>query len=78
MTQLQLQVADVVERAVKSFAQGFLVAWAATNFAMTKVALIGAGMAALSVVWNTTSKLQSTVTSQTPPVVPVAYYNGLM
>lgn len=57
MTTLQLHVVDVVERAVKTFVETFVVAWGLTGYSLSKVALGGALASALSVIWNVTSKV---------------------
>ena len=46
MTRPQLK--DLLERAAFTFVQAFLPVWALSNFALTKVALIGAVAAGLS------------------------------
>lgn len=46
MTKKQLQ--DLLERAAWTFIQAFIPVWAASNFAVTKVALIAAGAAGIS------------------------------
>lgn len=67
MGSTQLHALDIAERAVKTFLQGFLVMWAASNYSLTKVALIAAGMAGLSAVWNITTKVQNYLNAPTPP-----------
>lgn len=43
---------DIVIRALKTFVQAFLAAWAVTNFAFEKSAVLGAVAAGISVLWN--------------------------
>lgn len=43
---------DIVIRAVKTFVQTFLATWALSDFKLEKVAIIGAGAAGISAVWN--------------------------
>lgn len=42
------KVRDLVERALWTFAQGFIAGWAVSNFQLTKGALIGGVAAGLS------------------------------
>lgn len=67
MTSKQLNALDVAERAIKTFVQGALVVWAVSNYSFTKTALMGAGMAGLSAVWNISTKVQSYINAPTPP-----------
>ena len=46
------QIKDIVIRAVKTFIQAFLAAWAITNYQLTKVALLAAVAAGVSAVMN--------------------------
>lgn len=41
---------DLVERAAWTFAQTFVVVWAASNFSLSKVAIVGAAASGLSAV----------------------------
>jgi len=62
MTVNQQNVLDVAERAGATFIQGFLATWAVSNFAMSKVVLVGALMGGLSILWNTSSKIKAALT----------------
>lgn len=67
-------IADVLERAAKTFLEALLPVWAATNFSFGKDALLSAGAAGVSAVWNVALKLEAahqnaTVTTYTPVVV---------
>lgn len=42
----------VIRNVVITFLQGFLVAWALTNYSFDEGSLFGAGVAGLSAVWN--------------------------
>lgn len=64
MTVNQQNILDVAERAGVTFVQGFLATWAVSNFAISKVTLIGALMGGLSIVWNTSSKIKAALASQ--------------
>lgn len=76
MTPTQAHLLDIIERVVKTFTEGFLVTWAVSNYAMTKVALIAAGMAGLSAVWNITGKA-NLITVAPPTVVPPSVMSGV-
>ena len=52
MKAVEVNVKDVVVRAVKTFVQAFLATWALTNNELTKVAFVGAFAAGVSAVWN--------------------------
>lgn len=43
---------DITNRAIKTFFQAFLSAWALSNFQLDKGVLVGAGAAAFSALWN--------------------------
>lgn len=62
MTTNQQNILDVAERAGATFVQGFLATWAVSNFAMSKVVLVGALMGGLSILWNTSSKIKAALT----------------
>lgn len=56
---MKQHIKDVLAKAVVTFLEGFGATWAITNFALNKVALVGAVAAGLSAVYNTMRKLLS-------------------
>jgi hypothetical protein len=52
MQEVKAQLKDIAIRALKTFVQAFLAAWAVTNFQLTKIAVLAAVAAGISAIMN--------------------------
>lgn len=53
---MKIDIKHTIVNVIVTFVEGFLAAWALGGNQVSKHALIGAGAAAVSLVWNTTLK----------------------